>query len=135
MFRLNASQDEYLKAIYTQDPAGAGIHISDIDFELGVPGLFVYFALRGLQKQGLVEHFGNNRYALTPEGTALAREVKTPRELIRLYYVEVLQVNGKTAAEEAEKLEPILSKTSLYAMQRMLEQTTDWKELAAFAPA
>lgn len=56
-------------------------------------------------------------------------------EIIRLYFLEILQVDYKTAAKEARQLEHTLSDTSLAAMRYAVEHNDDWDELARLVSA
>lgn len=135
MFRLSASMEDYLKTIHNLDPCGAGVRVTDIAESLGVTKASASRAVAGLVEAGYAERFGNRRVELTEAGRREARAVKSRYEVIRLFFVEVLHLHSKVAKREACKLEHTLSEASLYAMERMLDQTTDWKELAALAMA
>lgn len=135
MTRLSASKEDYLKAIHSLDPCGAGVRVTDIAEALSVTKASVSRAVTGLEEQGLAERFGKHRIGLTEEGRKYARLVKSRYETIRLYMVEVLHIHSKIAAKEACKLEHVLDDTSLHAMQLQLDESTDWKELAELAYA
>lgn len=135
MFHLIPSQDECLKTLYTMDPCGAGLRVQDIVEALEVPAWGARCTLAQLHKQGLTESFGKSRLALTEAGVRRAREIKSRYEIIRLFLVEVLHIHCKIAATEAHKLDHSLNDTSVYAMQKLLEESTDWAMLAQLAPA
>lgn len=135
MFRLSASKEECLRVIYTLDPMGAGTRPEDIAMVLNAPKASVNHTLNQLEQAGLVERFGKGRAALTAAGHQQASEVKSRYETIRLYFLENLQVDHKTAAAEARKLEHSLSDESLAAMRHAVAQNDDWAELAELLTA
>lgn len=125
MFRITASREDYLKAIHALDPVDAGTRVVDIAAALSVTKPSVSRMVGQLEKEGFVERFGKNRIGLTDVGRKQAREVKSRYEVIRLYFVEILQVGGKTAAEEACRLEHILGDKSLDAMKDAVGNSGD----------
>lgn len=135
MFRMTATREDYLKAIHTLDPVGAGTRVVDIAQALSITKASVSRMVGQLEKEGLVERFGKQRVGLTKAGRQQAREVKSRYEVARLYFLEVLGVDYKTAAEEACKLEHVLSDTSLAAMKTAVAQSDDWSELAQLVSA
>lgn len=135
MFRITAPEEEYLKAIYTLDPLGAGTRVGEIAKALAVSRAGASRAMGRLEKAGLVERFGKSRIGLTDAGRRRAREVKSRYEIIRLYFVEILRVDFRTAAQEARRLEQALSEASLAAMADAVANSDDWGELAQLLSA
>lgn len=135
MFRITASREDYLKAIYTLDAMGAGTRVVDIAQALNVSKASVSRMVGLLEKEGFVERFGKSRVGLTEAGRRKAREVKSRYEVIRLYFVEILGVGGKTATDEACRLEHTLSDVSLAAMKHAVDANDDWAELAKLVSA
>lgn len=130
MFRISVPEEDYLKAIYTLDPMGAGARIADIAKALAVTRAGALRAVAQLERKGLAERFGKGRAGLTEAGRRQARNVRSRYEVIRLYYVEILQVDFRTAAREATRLEHILSDASFAVMKTAVETNDDWGELA-----
>lgn len=135
MFRITASRENYLKAIYSLDPMGAGTRVADIASALSVSKASVSRMVSRLEKEGFAERFGKNRIGLTEEGRRRAREVKSHYEVIRLYLVEILRVDYKTANGDACALEHVLSGPTLAAMRQAVANSDDWATLAQMLPA
>lgn len=135
MFRITASREDYLKTIDTLDPAGAGTRVVDIACALSVTKASVSRMVSQLEKEGFVERFGKSRVGLTKAGHRQARAVKSRYEVIRLYFIEILGLDAKTAAKEACALEHVLGDASLAALRSAVENSGDWAELARLVPA
>lgn len=133
MLRLSASREDYLKAIHSLDPMGAGVRVTDIAGSLAVTKANASRMVTKLEEQGLATRFSKQRVGLTEEGKSRARAAKSRYETIRLFLIEVLHMHGRAAAKEACKLEHVLDDASLAAMEYKLEESTDWKELAELA--
>lgn len=135
MFRLSASREDYLKTVYRLDAGGTGTRVKDVALALGVTMASTSRALKELEQNGFLYRVDKHLLALTDTGRRAARELKSRYEIIRLFFIEVLHVHCKTAAEEACKLEHTLSDTSVLAMQLLLDEKTDWAELADLVSA
>ena len=54
MFRITASEEDYLRAIYTLDPMGAGVRMEDIAKALSVSKSTAQRIVERLEKSGFV---------------------------------------------------------------------------------
>lgn len=130
MVSVQTTVPQTLRTLLGLDPWDVGILAEDLADALQTTHTKTARLVMSLEKQGLVERFGKSRIGLTTDGRALAAQAKDRYETIRLFFVEVLHVNAETAKKEACRMESTLSDTSHYAMKLMLEQNTDWSELA-----
>lgn len=135
MFGVTPSKQDCLKAVCRLDSLGAGIRMADLAGELGVTRARAARTVAELEQAGYVECFGKARVAATPKGRSCAGAVRSRHQLIRLYFLEILQVDHHTAEREAGALESVLSDASLAAMRRAVDSHDDWAELAALIPA
>lgn len=125
MFCMTPSREDYLKAIYTLNPADDGTRVVEIAAALSVTKASVSRMMDQLEKEGFVRRSDKKRITLTSIGRSQAQQVKKRYEVIRLYFLEVLHVDGQTAAEDACCLEHILSEGSLAAMRKIAEQAAN----------
>lgn len=121
MLRISESKENYLKTIYALDPCGAGARVTDIAEALSVTKASASRAVSELEKDGYVDRSNKREVILSEKGLQKAREINNRYEIIRLFLLEILHINGKTSTQEACKLEHIVSDATLDAMRHFLE--------------
>lgn len=77
-------------------------------------------AVNRLQRMGLArkEHYGT--VSLTIEGLAIAREMETRFELLRIFFTRILGTDSRTSALDACNIEHIISKQSISRIKKMV---------------
>ncbi|MEA1996971.1 MAG: metal-dependent transcriptional regulator, partial [Gemmatimonadota bacterium] len=102
---LSESLEDYLEAIYHIESRKQAARAKDIAERLDVKGSSVTGALQALAKRKLINYAPYDVITLTAEGRSLALEVVGRHEVLRRFFVDVLDVELKTAEEAACRME------------------------------
>ena len=101
--------EDYLKAIYKLQQAGAQATTNAIADSMGLRAASVTAMLQHLSKQGLAEYTPYKGAVLTEEGRAAALRTIRRHRLIELYLHRHLGVPWDRVHDEAERLEHVIS--------------------------
>jgi DtxR family Mn-dependent transcriptional regulator len=104
-----ASMEDYLESIIMLRRGKEAVRVSQMSQALGVKMPSVTGALKKLCDEGLVEHQRYGRVQLTAEGEKVARDVFRRHEALRRFLEEILSVDAETAADDACKMEHVIS--------------------------
>ncbi|MFQ5913815.1 MAG: metal-dependent transcriptional regulator [Nitrospinota bacterium] len=110
---LSPSQEHYLRAIRTIEEEKGYARVTDIGNALGVAKATVSAAVKGLQKEGLVEHRHYEQVSLTPEGTRHAQQISSRFAIVQTFLEEVLGVQRDDALLDACLLEHYVSSRTI----------------------
>jgi len=116
-----ASMEDYLEAIAVLGEGEDGVRVTQLSEALGVKKSSVTSALKKLSREGLVEHEKYGQVVLTADGGRIARDVFRRHEALRLFLVEVLNVEPEIASEDACKMEHFVSPASLERLAKFVE--------------
>ena len=124
--RYNEKEVSHSMAHYLQAVAGLKrdkgyARVGDIANRLGVSKSGVTSMLRSLQGRGLVDHERYGCVELTVSGRELAERTESNRDLLTVFFRDVLGVSGEVASEDACMIEHLVSPES---MSRLLRLTT-----------
>lgn len=117
------SSEDYLEAILVIRAERGFCRNADIAERLGVTRPSVTKALAGLSSRSLVEVAGRD-VRLTPEGRRLAGATLEKHEFFRRLLCDA-GVDGRTASEEACRMEHCISTDSFEKLSSHLEQIQD----------
>ena len=109
MGEVTASMEDYLKAIYDLEKTKRVVRVKDIARKLDVRMPSVSSMLQRLAKHGLVKYRKYEYIELEDAGVSFAREVCRRHDILLRFLADILAVEKKTAAEEACKIEHLLS--------------------------
>ena len=116
------SSEDYLKALFLLQRKTPYIRPTDLAIQMGYTKPSVSRALSILKKDGYVEVDGEGAITLTSKGLAIAETMYT-RHTVLTEMLKGLGVDEKTAAEDACRIEHVISEKSFAAMQAHLNQT------------
>jgi len=116
----NESMEMYLETIYLLEQSEGHAHSVDISKKLGVTKASVTKATKSLKQGGYIIKEPYGSITLTEKGRLLSEEVYRKHELIKLYLTETLDVSPEEAADNACKLEHILTDTIITAIETFL---------------
>jgi DtxR family Mn-dependent transcriptional regulator len=102
---LTGPVEDYLKAIYELERAGAAAATTDLAARLGVAPASVTGMVRRLARQGLLAHQRYRGVRLTPEGRQAALRTIRRHRVIESYLVRALGYRWDEVDGEAERLE------------------------------
>ena len=119
---IHESGQMYLETIYVLMQTKSFVRAIDVGEQMGYSKPSVSRALSILRKDGYVEVDGDGAISLTPSGLAVAQTMYT-RHMVLTEMLKGLGVDEKTAAEDACRIEHVISEKSFAAMQAHLSQT------------
>ena len=105
---LSASLEDYLEAIYNLAGENNITRSRDIADTLGVSRASVTGALRALKEKCLVNYQPYNYISLTKSGQKAAAEIANKHEVLKSFFIDILDVDSETAQEAACKAEHAL---------------------------
>ena len=105
---LSASLEDYLEAIYNLAGDSNITRSRDIAETLGVSRASVTGALRALKEKSMVNYQPYNYISLTKTGIAAAAEIANKHEILKSFFIDILNVNSETAQQAACKAEHAL---------------------------
>ncbi len=108
---IQESGENYLEAILVIKQRKGYVRSIDVAHELGVSKPSVSRAMSVLKKEGLIDMDGLNQILLTEEGRKIAENIYEKHRIITKFLV-LLGVDEETAAEDACKMEHIISPLS-----------------------
>ena len=118
--KLMESGQMYLETIYVLSKEKSGVHSIDVSEHMGYSKPSVSRAIGILKSGGYVEMAEDGSLTLTETGLALAEQIYE-RHTILTEFLARLGVDRDTAAEDACKMEHVISDESLAALKRFIE--------------
>jgi len=117
----SASMEDYLEAIAKLGERNRAVRVKQLSERLGVKMPSVTSALRKLAERALVEHERYGHIKLTARGRKVARDVIGRHEALTRFLGRALGVDGKTAEEDACKIEHVISTLSMERLAKFVE--------------
>ena len=118
---LGQSAEDYLEAVYVVTQSGFRVRVTDIAERLAVSKPSVVTALSSLEEKGLVRHERYGGVELTARGAVMAEEVYRRHRLLQEFLCDVLGVPDEVAAEDACRMEHVLSPETQERLVRLVE--------------
>ena len=121
--RARESADDYLKTIFIlSEDNSKPVRVTDIARLMGYTKASVSRAVRNLLCEGRITLTPNKRVLLTPTGLADAKGVYEKNRFFRNILVDA-GVDGKTADDEACRMEHAICTDSFEKLKRLLSET------------
>ena len=117
--KIYQSAENYLETILMLTEKLGSVRSVDIANELGYSKPSVSVAMKNLRENGFIDVMGDGTILLMPPGRAIAEKLYN-RHTILTEYLLRLGVSGKTATEDACKIEHIISEESFEAIKASL---------------
>ena len=108
---IGAAGEDYLRAIFKLEEAGASVTTSAIAGAMAVSAPSATSMVKKLDALRLIEHAPYRGVRLTDHGRAVALELTRHHRLLELFLVERLGLPAEDAHDEADRLEHALSET------------------------
>ena len=115
------SMEDYLEAVAVLRRDGKTVRVKEISAALGVKMPSVTAAVGKLSKEGLVEHKRYGYVVLTAKGDRAAREIFHRHEVLSHFLIDILNIDPKTAREDACRMEHFISPVSLQRLAKFVE--------------
>ena len=116
---LSHSMAHYLQAVAGLKKEKGYARVGDIAERLGVSKSGVTSMLRSLQSRGLVDHERYGCVELTESGAELAERTESNREILSVFFRDILGVPEKVACEDACMIEHLVSPQSMSRLLRL----------------
>lgn len=121
--KIQQSAENYLETIYMLTQKNGSVRSVDIATELGFSKPSVSVAMKNLRENGYIEVMGDGSIVLLEPGKEIAESLYK-RHTILTQALTALGVSKDIAAEDACKIEHILSEESFSAIKNHLEKFT-----------
>ena len=118
--KLMESGQMYLETIYVLSKEKTGVHSIDVSEHMGYSKPSVSRAIGILKSGGYVEMAEDGSLTLTETGLALAEQIYERHTILTEFFTR-LGVDRATAAEDACKMEHVISDDSLAALKKFIE--------------
>ena len=106
--KLSASLEDYLEAIYNLSRRSRGARSKDIAEQLEVSRASVTGALRLLKEKGMIHYEPYDHATLTRAGRVAARDVVTRHDILKSFFLDVLDLPAEVAQQAACRAEHAL---------------------------
>lgn len=117
MAKIQESAENYLETILILSQRKGSVRSIDVAAELGFSKPSVSIAMKNLREKGCVTVDGDGLLSLTEQGKRIAERVYERHTLFTEWLIS-LGVNEKTAAEDACRIEHVISAESFQAIKR-----------------
>lgn len=118
--KIQKSAEDYLETILILYNRQGSVHAIDIANELAFSKPSVSVAMKNLRENGYVSVSKNNEITLTESGRAIAETIYERHTLLSKW-LETLGVSPETAAEDACRMEHVISPESFEAIKRHVQ--------------
>ena len=119
--QLSASLEDYLEAIFMVVTEKGGVRAKDIARRLGVKAGSVTGALQALAEKNLINYAPYEVITMTSEGLQKARQIIRRHEVLKDFFMHVLNVEEAIADEGACKLEHGIPKVVFERLTEFME--------------
>ncbi|MFP4194200.1 MAG: metal-dependent transcriptional regulator [Desulfosalsimonas sp.] len=135
---LSDNLEDYLETILELEKTNKVARVKDIAEHRGVLRGSVTGALRSLAEKGLINYEPYSFITLTKKGTAVAGEINRRHRVIKNFLSRVLQLDEKTAEDNACRMEHSMDRAAVDRLVDFIEYIdtcprTDSKWLEGFA--
>lgn len=118
--KIQKSAEDYLETILVLFQRNGSVHAVDIANELEFSKPSVSVAMKNLRENGYIAVDRNNEITLTDAGKKIAETIYERHTLLSSW-LQTLGVSAETAAEDACRMEHVISAESFAAIKRHAE--------------
>ena len=126
---MTASQEDYLKTIYILILHKNEARVTDIADYLQVSKASVNRALKSLKEIDLVDYEAYGEIKLTERGKEEATNVIKKHNVLKAFLIQILNVDSKTAEEEAKKMKHAISEDTVNKFSEYIKSIIKVDEL------
>lgn len=119
--KIQESAENYLETILMLEETQETVKSIDIVNKMNFSKPSVSIAMKNLREAGYIKMDGNGFITLLPPGRAIAKKIYRRHKLMTNWLIQ-LGVDPETAAEDACKIEHVLSEESFNAIERHMEK-------------
>jgi DtxR family Mn-dependent transcriptional regulator len=119
--KLTLKEEDYLETIYLLLHQSESVGISDIARARGVTLPTVFSAVSRLKDNGLVQQSHYGKVTLTTEGEKAAAEVFEIHRILKMFFVQVLQLPEELAEQNACRIEHGISREAIKQLEGFVD--------------
>lgn len=127
--KLTNSQEEYLKTIYILEKSSEKVRVTDIAKKLKITKPSVNRGIKNLRDLDLIEYQVYGDINLTYQGEEKAKEIIRKQDIIKMFLVDVLDVDEKDAEEEAKSMKHIMSPDTTKKLEKYISKIMNLGDL------
>lgn len=127
--KLTSSQEEYLKTIYLLQKSSKKVRVTDIALKLEITKPSVNKAINLLKDIGLINYQAYGNITLTKQGENYAIQVIKKQDILKMFLVEVLDIDQQKAEEEAKAMKYAISETTAKKLDKYITQIMNLGDL------
>ena len=127
--KLTSSQEEYLKTIYLLEKNSKKVRVTDIAFKLKITKPSVNKAINMLKDMELLNYKAYGNITLTKEGETYAIEVIKKQDILKMFLVEILDIEKQQAEEEATAMKHAISEGTAKKLNKYITQIMNLEDL------
>lgn len=120
--KLTSSQEEYLKTIYILEKNNSKVRVTDIADKLQITKPSVNKAINLLRDMGVINYQAYGDITLTKEGENYAIEIIKKQDILKMFLVEILDVDKNQAQEEAKAMRYAISEQTAKKINKYITQ-------------
>jgi len=119
--KLSSTMEDYLETILNLEKSKKFVRVKDIALKMDVKLPTVTSMLNNLAGKGLVNHEKYEYVELTKKGKRIAKDVYRRHVIFRDFLMSILNIDAKTAEEDACKMEHVVSPVTLERFVKFME--------------
>lgn len=127
--KLTNSQEEYLKTIYILENSNQKARVTDIAKRLQITKPSVNKAINVLKEMKLVESEPYKDITLTKQGQEKAQEILKRYDTLKIFLMEVLELDCEKAQEEAQNMKHAMSKETEQKLDKYISKILNLGDL------
>ncbi len=120
--KLSNSQEEYLKTIYILEKNNTKVRVTDIADKLKITKPSVNKAINLLKDMGVINYQAYGDITLTKQGESYAIDIIKKQDILKMFLVEILDIDEKQAQEEAKAMRYAISEQTAKKLNQYITQ-------------
>ncbi len=126
---ITSSLEEYLKTIYILKNTEGNVRVTDISKKLNCSKPSVNRALNCLKDEGLITYEAYGDIDITQEGTDVAKSAIKRYDILKLFLIDILEVDENVAQDEATKMKHAISEDTISKLENYIIKVLGLEEL------
>jgi len=127
--KLTNSLVEYLKVIYILSNTQKDVRVTEIAEKLGYSKPSVTRAMNNLKIENLIEYEAYGDIILTKKGKTIAKSIIKRYDILKLFLIEVLEVDESIAELEAASMKNSVSEDTINKLEQYINKILDLGDL------
>lgn len=127
--KLTNSQEEYLKTIYILENTNKRVRVTDIAQKLKITKPSVNKAIKTLNELNLINYETYGNISLTNNGETLAKMIIKRYDTIKMFLIEILDIEERQAQEEAKSMKHSISQNTQIKLEEYINKILDLGDL------